>query len=80
MKLTFHIEDGGEYGAGILPFTDEVEITIVSGDPGGEPGDFQEFMRQALLEWYDGAGVETEQEFKERINDENKYWQDTKEN
>lgn len=76
MSISFHIEESGEEGAGILPFTDTVEILIESGDPGGEPGEFQEFMRQALLEWYDGAGVETDAEFQKRLEDERKLYQE----
>jgi len=47
-----------EPAAGINFYGDEVSITVISGDPGGEPGEFEEHMRQALAEWYDQAGVD----------------------
>lgn len=58
--FTFDIDHPGEQAAGIYGFTDTVKITVESGEPGGdESGEdsFQEFMLQALKEWYDGAGV-----------------------
>ena len=32
-------------------------MIVDSGDPGGEPGEFAEALRQFLAEWFDGAGV-----------------------
>lgn len=57
MKLIYEIYHPGEHAAGIVGFSDTIEITVESGDPGGEPGEFAEFMRYSLHEWYDGAGV-----------------------
>ena len=57
MKIEYDIIVPSEYSAGIRGYSDTVIINIDSGDPGGEPGEFQEFMRQALLEWYDGGNV-----------------------
>lgn len=65
MKLEFHIEHPGEEGAGIRSYHDKVTILVDSGDPGGEESgedSFTEFMRRALSEWFDGAGVEMEEE------------------
>lgn len=28
-----------------------------NGDAGGEPGEFEDHMRQALVDWFDGADV-----------------------
>ena len=53
----FDIDHPGELDAGIISFSDQVFLTVASGDPGGENGEFTEFMRKALEEWYDGAGV-----------------------
>jgi hypothetical protein len=58
LVLQFHIDHPGEMDAGIWYYSDDVEIKVASGDAGGEQGEFAEFMRQALSEWYDGAGVE----------------------
>jgi len=57
MRLYFDVEHSGELGAGLRPYTDRVVIDVESGDPGGENGEFAEFMREALAEWFDGAGV-----------------------
>ena len=38
-------------------YTDVIDIIIDSDNPGGEPGEFADFMRAALAEWYDGASV-----------------------
>lgn len=54
----FQIECPSEYSAGIIGFSDMVTITIDSGDPGGNHGEFEEWMRDSLREWYDGCGVE----------------------
>lgn len=57
MKLLFYVNHPGEIGAGIYGFTDMIKIEIESGDPGGEEGEFAEFMREYLSEWFDGAKV-----------------------
>ena len=69
-EFDFVVEHPGERGAGILPFSDSIIIQVASGDPGGDDGEFEEHMRNALKEWYDGAFVETLDEFEERINKE----------
>lgn len=56
--FTFSVEHSGESGAGIHPFSDVVHISIDSGDPGGDIGEFEGHMLAALREWYDGACVE----------------------
>jgi hypothetical protein len=60
--FVFNVEMPQELGAGLLGFTDVVTISVESGDPGGEPGEFEEFIRNALREWYDGAGIELAEE------------------
>ena len=57
VKLKFHVDHPGEMGAGIRPYNDLVVIKIDSGDPGGEDGEFAEYMRDCLRSWYDGAFV-----------------------
>jgi len=53
----FEIDHPGEWGAGIWPYDDVVSITVKSGNPGGEEGEFEEFMLACLQEWYWGANV-----------------------
>lgn len=53
----YYIHQPPEYSAGMVGFDDEVSITVDSGDPGGEEGEFAEFMWQVLSDWYDGATV-----------------------
>ena len=55
--FVYEIVHPGERAAGIDAFTDVVTITIESGEPGGEPGEFAQFMRDCLADWYDGARV-----------------------
>jgi hypothetical protein len=61
MKENFTFRFGvyypGERAAGIHSFSDGVEVSLRSGDPGGEPGEFAEHIRSALEEWFDGATV-----------------------
>lgn len=57
MELTFNVCFPGEMAAGLSSYTETVTIAVESGDPGGEQGEFAEHMRQALAEWFDGAGV-----------------------
>ena len=53
----FKIQHGGEIDAGIRAYSDRVIVWCESGDWGGDPGEFEEHMRQAIAEWFDGAGV-----------------------
>lgn len=53
----FEVDHPGERAAGIWSFEDTVKVTVESGDPGGEPGEFEKDVRAFLLEWFDGAGV-----------------------
>jgi|GEM_PF-3122706 len=47
----------GEMSAGIIGFNDTITVIVDSGDPGGEPGEFEEYIREMLNEWYDGGSV-----------------------
>lgn len=73
-RYKFEIEHHGEWDAGIRPYSDTVVIQVVSGDPGGDEGEFEEHMRQALKDWYDGATVETQKEFDLRIKAEDELY------
>ena len=56
-SASFDIYFPGEIGAGLRSFSDEVTVTCKSGQWGGEPGEFESYMRDCLKEWYDGATV-----------------------
>lgn len=56
-KYKFNIVHPGEYGAGIRSYSETVEVSLESGDPGGDPGDFELFMEDCLADWFDGASV-----------------------
>ena len=56
MKIEFEIYHPGEMAAGIFPYEDKVTVTV-EHDPGGEKGEFEEYMRESLAEWFDGAHV-----------------------
>jgi len=55
--LIFEIDSPQELSAGLRGFTDTITITVDSGDAGGEEGEFEKYIQNALLEWYDGATV-----------------------
>lgn len=52
----FQVEFSGDRAAGLYSFSEEV-VVIVGRDAGGEDHEFPDFMRDALKEWFDGAGV-----------------------
>lgn len=47
----------GDMSAGIYSKSDNVSVIVESGDPGGMEGEFQEWMQNAISEWFDGAHV-----------------------
>ncbi len=51
--FTFYINTRGDRSVGIWPVDDEITVTVDSGDPGGDEGEFEEFIMEALREWYD---------------------------
>lgn len=56
----YEIDSPDELDVGLHGFSDEVTVIVDSGEPGGDPtgeDSFEEYMRQALIEWYDGAKV-----------------------
>ena len=56
----YEIDSPDELDAGLHGFSDEITVIVDSGEPGGDPtgeDSFEEYMRQALIEWYDGAKV-----------------------
>lgn len=62
LKLTFDVSHSGEPGAGLTAYSDTVVVALESGEPGGEPGEFEQFMRDCLADWFDGAKVESRRE------------------
>lgn len=57
MKIVFDVFNPGEPAAGIIGYTDTVTIEIQSGEPGGEPGEFENHIQEALADWFDGAKI-----------------------
>ena len=55
--IKYYIVMPSEYAAGIRGFDDTVTIMVDSGDPGGDTGEFEQFMMDCLKEWYDGGNV-----------------------
>ena len=56
LTLIFDIEHPGERAAGLRAYSEQVTVTVDSGDPGGVH-EFAEEMQQFLSEWFDGAAV-----------------------
>ena len=57
----FHADFPGEYGAGLYPFHEKITVILESGKPIGEEGEFENFIKECLEEWYDGAKVTLEE-------------------
>ena len=55
--IKYYVFVPSEYAAGIIGFEDTIKVEIKSGDPGGEPGEFENYLRDCLNEWYDGGNV-----------------------
>lgn len=53
-RITFEIETHDEPAAGITGTYDQIQTEVESGDPGGEPGEFEDFMKESLSVWYGG--------------------------
>ncbi|MGD9158986.1 MAG: hypothetical protein PVG39_11310 [Desulfobacteraceae bacterium] len=56
LRLTFRVERSFKLPngpAGPAGYTDTIEVIVKSGDPGGNIGAFQEWMRSSLAEWYE---------------------------
>lgn len=56
-KIVFEIDNKGEQAAGILPSWDKITIEVSSGYPGGEPGEFEQYIKESLADWFDGARI-----------------------
>jgi hypothetical protein len=57
IQINYNIEHPGETAAGLRPYYNEIKIKMEC-DPGGEDGEFAEYMRECLNDWFDGAKVE----------------------
>ena len=61
MRLAFGIfrpsEDPGERAKSTWRSSDNVALTVDSGNPGGEPGEFGKALTEFLTHWYEGGRV-----------------------
>jgi len=57
MEINYYIVFPQELSAGLRGYEEEITILVDSGDPGGEDGEFFNFMKESLEEWFDGAMV-----------------------
>lgn len=55
-RYGFEVEFSGEPGAGLLPYAESVEVWV-DNEAGGDLGEFPEFLRGCLAEWFEGAAV-----------------------
>ena len=69
MHIKFHIENHGEPAAGLMPYYDEVTIEV-KYSAGGEDGEFLEYIRESLIEWFDGSAVFTNEEWNLHLQQE----------
>jgi hypothetical protein len=70
LKLEYVVLWSPELGAGTYGGEENITIIIESGDPGGEPGDFAESLKDFLKNWFD-ASVITKEERQRQIDAEN---------
>lgn len=54
---SFEVVCHPDHSAGMLGYSDDITIIVDSDNPGGEPGEFEEFMQECLAEWFDGANI-----------------------
>ena len=54
-SVLFEVNSSGEIEAGLRPFNDSVTVSCESGQWGGAPGEFEEYMKDCLSEWYDAS-------------------------
>jgi hypothetical protein len=59
LNIKYDIDHPGEESAGIISYSECVHVKV-ENDPGGEEGEFSEYMRECLAEWFDGARVDIE--------------------
>ena len=67
LTLTFDVEHPGDVIQSLRcgtvtrrqegGYSDRVTVTVDSGDPGGDPGEFETFIQESLSQWFDGAAV-----------------------
>jgi hypothetical protein len=50
------IDHPGEPDAGFDGYTEEVSVSVLY-DAGGEMGEFEDYMRECVEDWFDGAKV-----------------------
>lgn len=56
-KYEFDVHVPSELSAGIRGYSDTIKLYLESGDPGGEPKEFEKFLIESLEQWYDGGKV-----------------------
>lgn len=60
--IRFEVTVPSDPSAGMMGFTETVTVSLDSGDPGGEPGEFAAYLYQTLRDWYDGGRIDYIQE------------------
>ncbi|MCO5195544.1 MAG: hypothetical protein M9930_19975 [Anaerolineae bacterium] len=58
--ISLDVEHPGDDG--IIPYTDMVTVAVLSGDPGGYDGEFEQYLIDVLADWFDGARVRPSQQ------------------
>lgn len=56
-EYKFDIYFPGDMSAGLWSYSDVVAVTVDSGNPGGEEGEFEQWLVEFLGEWFDGATI-----------------------
>jgi len=51
-KLILDVSEPEELEAGLIGMNDVVTVEVESGEPGGEPGEWEEFITDCLAQWY----------------------------
>ncbi len=57
MEISFDISGYDMTSCGTSVEEETIVITVASGDPGGNSGEFAEYLRGCLDSWYNGAVI-----------------------
>ena len=57
-KLIFEVSGINDPAAGVVTYGDTITVTVESGDPGGEKGEFEAEITGFLADWYDAVVVQ----------------------
>jgi len=55
----FHVEFAGDSAAGLMPYSDDISVTVESAASSSHDAEFQQYLSEVIRDWFDGAAVYT---------------------